>query len=158
MNKKANNLFIRLKDLDKLLQYPEYYQAINNVCIGIERVDEYGGNLFNKKYSKRLIEELFEKVKMLPFEIVVFMIVGIPGETLQTLQENIDFVDRVRSVGGSAVYSYLTHQTNSELYRENPNPGWWKDIPLYGGNKGIEKLNIYNHSDEIRKAIKNLLK
>ena len=75
---------------DKLILLKE--NKVNRVSIGIETINKEGQKLFNREYSKELITKNINLVRKYFNNINLDLIYAFPNETIDILEEDINFI------------------------------------------------------------------
>jgi radical SAM superfamily enzyme YgiQ (UPF0313 family) len=120
------------------------------VLFGLESGSEQILNSIHKKITKNDVRNTFQLFKNSTIKITAFLIVGLPGETTETLQETIDFIKEIQEIN----YSYyddvgiLAPYVGTEVYEIAKQSGilsdeYWleeKPLPFYTVDHSYEKL------------------
>lgn len=120
------------EDIAKLLQsYTDKYYV--SVELGLQTANEETGKLINRCYSNNDFTKAVEILNRYNIDIVTHIMVGLPDETKEDIQNTVQFINK-HNIQGLKIHScYIVKGTKlEELYLEN------KYIPL--------KLDDYLHS------------
>ena len=120
------------EDISKLLQsYTDKYYV--SVELGLQTANEETGKLINRCYSNNDFTKAVEILNRYNIDIVTHIMVGLPDETKEDIQNTVQFINK-HNIQGLKIHScYIVKGTKlEELYLEN------KYIPL--------KLDDYLHS------------
>lgn len=120
------------EDIAKLLQsYTDKYYV--SVELGLQTANEETGKLINRCYSNNDFTKAVEILNRYNIDIVAHIMVGLPNETKEDIQNTVQFINK-HNIQGLKIHScYIVKGTKlEELYLEN------KYIPL--------KLDDYLHS------------
>ncbi len=120
------------EDIAKLLQsYTDKYYV--SVELGLQTANEETGKLINRCYSNNDFTKAVEILNRYNIDIVTHIMVGLPNETKEDIQNTVQFINK-HNIQGLKIHScYIVKGTKlEELYLEN------KYIPL--------ELDYYLHS------------
>ena len=120
------------EDIAKLLQsYTDKYYV--SVELGLQTANEETGKLINRCYSNNDFTKAIEILNRYNIDIVTHIMVGLPNETKEDIQNTVQFINK-HNIQGLKIHScYIVKGTKlEELYLEN------KYIPL--------ELDDYLHS------------
>lgn len=92
------------------------------VTLGIESGCQHILNAFNKRTSVEQNERGIRLVKEAGLSVVTSVIVGYPGETLETIKQTLDFIQRVKP--DDAYVCVATPYPGTELHRLVEEKGW----------------------------------
>jgi radical SAM superfamily enzyme YgiQ (UPF0313 family) len=98
------------KELLSLLQQA----GLKRVAFGVETGDEEILRSIDKKVDHDTIRQAFKNAKEIGLETIAFMIIGLPGETRETMQRTIDFAIELDPL--IANFSMMTPYPGTKVY------------------------------------------
>jgi anaerobic magnesium-protoporphyrin IX monomethyl ester cyclase len=98
------------KELLTLLQQA----GLKRVAFGVETGDEEILATIDKKVDHDTIRQAFKNAKEINLETIAFMIIGLPGETRETMQRTIDFAVELDPI--IANFSMMTPYPGTKVY------------------------------------------
>lgn len=136
--------------LDKIKLLNKY--GVNRISIGVQTVNPKYLKFLNRNHTKEEIVNLINLLKQYNFNINVDLIYAMPGETLEELNEDLDFILSL-DVNHISTYSLII-EPHTKLYIDNvSNIDEDLDYEMY---KLInKKLNKYHHYEISNFAKKN---
>lgn len=136
--------------LDKIKLLNKY--GVNRISIGVQTVNPKYLKFLNRNHTKEEIVNLINLLKQYNFNINVDLIYALPGETLEELNEDLDFILSL-DVNHISTYSLII-EPHTKLYIDNvSNIDEDLDYEMY---KLInQKLNKYHHYEISNFAKKN---
>ena len=136
--------------LDKIKLLKKY--GVNRISIGVQTVNNKYLKFLNRNHTKEDVIKLVNLLKQHNFNINVDLIYAIPGETLEELKKDLDFILSL-DINHISTYSLII-EPHTKLYIDNvTNIDEDLDYEMY---KLInKKLNKYNHYEISNYAIKN---
>jgi len=85
-----------------------------SVELGLQSIHEKSLDLLNRNHSYEVFLETFEKLRSSCIDVIVHLIIGIPGETKKDMQETIQEMNRIKPAG---VKFHLLHVLkNTKLF------------------------------------------
>ncbi len=120
--------------------------------VGVESGSEELLSVVRKRYTKSIIRQAFEDAKWASIRTYAFFIVGLPGETLETWRQSVEFAKELKP--NSSVWTVLTPYPGTEIYNkimrgeekrvEIVDPDWtnwrYKNPVIRSGEFGPEDL------------------
>ncbi len=70
-----------------------------SVELGLQSIHEKSLNLLNRNHSYNIFLETFEKLRSSGIDVIVHLIVGIPGESMSDMQKTISEMNRIKPAG-----------------------------------------------------------
>ena len=136
--------------LEKIKLLKKY--GVNRISIGVQTVNPKYLKFLNRNHTKEEVINLINLLKEYNFNINVDLIYAIPGETLEELNEDLDFILSL-DVNHISTYSLII-EPHTKLYIDNvSNIDEDLDYEMY---KLInKKLNKYHHYEISNFAKKN---
>ena len=136
--------------LDKIKLLKKY--GVNRISIGVQTVNDKYLKFLNRNHTKEEVVKLINLLKQYNFNINIDLIYAIPNQTLEELNEDLDFI---LSLGVNHISTYsLIIEPHTKLYIDNvSNIDEDLDYEMY---KLInKKLNKYHHYEISNYALKN---
>lgn len=84
--------------------------------VGVESGSEELLSVARKRYTKSIIRQAFEDAKWAGIRTYAFFIVGLPGETLETWRQSVEFARELKPDG--SVWTVLTPYPGTEIYNK----------------------------------------
>ena len=136
--------------LDKIKLLKQY--GVNRISIGVQTINPKYLKFLNRNHTKEDVIKLINLLKQYNFNINIDLIYAIPNQTLEELNEDLDFI---LSLGVNHISTYsLIIEPHTKLYIDNvSNIDEDLDYEMY---KLInKKLNKYHHYEISNYALKN---
>ena len=101
--------------LDKIKLLKQY--GVNRISIGVQTVNQKHLKFLNRNHTKEEIIDLVNLLKKYDFNINVDLIYGLPNQTLQELEEDLDFILSL-DVNHISTYSLII-EPHTKIYIDN---------------------------------------
>ena len=136
--------------IDKIKLLKKY--GVNRISIGVQTVNNKYLKFLNRNHTKEDVIKLVNLLKQYNFNINIDLIYAIPGETLEELNRDLDFILSL-DINHISTYSLII-EPHTKLYIDNvTNIDEDLDYEMY---KLInKKLNKYHHYEISNYALKN---
>jgi len=145
----------RIKPVSEEMLYYMEKAGFEKVMFGLETGAEKLMKNIHKAINKKDVEQLFHMLKKRNFLIVIFLMVGFPGENENTVQETIDFVKKLQKIK----YTYIAGVAKlwvyprTEVYQIMKNSGcisndYWlsdKNVPYFTVEHSLKNLKIFEN-------------
>lgn len=140
------NIDLSLEKIKLLNKY-----GVNRISIGVQTVNPKYLKFLNRNHTKEDVVNLINLLKKLDFNINVDLIYAIPGETLEELNEDLDFILSL-DVNHISTYSLII-EPHTKLYIDNvSNIDEDLDYEMYKLiNKKLENYHHYEISNFAKK-------
>lgn len=93
------------------------------VELGLQTIHEETARFIRRGYSLPVFDEAVKKLKAAGLEVIVHLILGLPGETEEMILESIDYVGRCGIDGVKLHLLHVLEGTDlAELYKASPFP------------------------------------
>lgn len=116
---------IHVRTVDRKLLSLMRQSGCHTVLIGVES----GNNAILERYAKRItikmIKEVFQWCKQVGLQTGGYFIIGLPGETRETIQQTIDFACLLNP--DFASFSIATPDIGTALWKEALEKGWYDE-------------------------------
>ena len=140
------NIDLSLEKIKLLNKY-----GVNRISIGVQTVNPKYLKFLNRNHTKEAVVNLINLLKKFDFNINVDLIYAIPGETLEELNEDLDFILSL-DVNHISTYSLII-EPHTKLYIDNvSNIDEDLDYEMYKLiNKKLENYHHYEISNFAKK-------
>lgn len=140
------NIDLSLEKIKLLNKY-----GVNRISIGVQTVNPKYLKFLNRNHTKKTVVNLINLLKKFDFNINIDLIYAIPGETLEELNEDLDFILSL-DVNHISTYSLII-EPHTKLYIDNvSNIDEDLDYEMYKLiNKKLENYHHYEISNFSKK-------
>ena len=101
--------------LDKIKLLKQY--GVNRISIGVQTVNQKHLQFLNRKHTKEEVINLVNLLKQYDFNINIDLMYGMPNQTLQELEEDLDFILSL-DVNHISTYSLII-EPHTKIYIDN---------------------------------------
>lgn len=144
----------RIKPISKEMIKKLEEAGFNRVLVGIESGDNGILKSCHKGINQKDIMECFKLFSKSPINLKPFLIVGLPGENIETIKETARFIKKIQKIkyissGNSC--NFLVIYPGTEVYEIAKSKGmindeFWlsdKEIPIYTAENSRKELNKF---------------
>jgi anaerobic magnesium-protoporphyrin IX monomethyl ester cyclase len=143
----------RVDCLSKSLMKKMGKAGCTSIHMGIETGDQERMKNFAKVgLTKEMVKKTFKQIKSLGIGTVAFFIIGLPGETKETIQKSIDFARELNS--NTVYFTPAVPYPGTQLYEMADKKGWilTKDWKEYNARNVVMRTDDLS-ADEIKQAV-----